>query len=175
MVRRLIRWQLNALERRLGAPVDHLRRLADLSLSAFGKLALIGPAAAHRRAASREMIHAARIAASLHEDCGPCVQMAVNLARHDGVPPQVLQAVLDADSEAMPAAVALAFEFARSVVSRDGCDESWRRQLLEQYGEPVVIELALAVAMARVFPTLKRGMGYATSCSRVTVEVQQQS
>ena len=32
-------------------------------------------------------------------------------------------------------------------------------------------ELSLAAAMGRVFPTVKRGMGFATACRRATIEL----
>ena len=37
---------------------------------------------------------------------------------------------------------------------------------------PVVTELSLAIATARVFPSLKRGLGFARSCSLVDVAVE---
>ena len=34
-----------------------------------------------------------------------------------------------------------------------------------------LIELAFAIATSQVFPVLKRALGYAVSCSRVSIEV----
>ena len=38
-------------------------------------------------------------------------------------------------------------------------------------GEPALVELAMAIAVARFFPVTRRALGYATSCSRVEIEV----
>lgn len=174
VVRHLLHRQLNHLERQLGGSVDHLRHLADISLRAFFKLMLTGPAATHRRTASLDMLHAVRIAAAAHEDCGSCLQIAVNLARRDGMAVAVLGHLLNGQSSELPEPVRTAFQFARSVLNRDGQDEHWRMRLRENFGEEMVVELSLAIAMARVFPVLKRGMGFATQCGpkcgRVAIE-----
>lgn len=44
-------------------------------------------------------------------------------------------------------------------------------RLRERYGEEGLVELALAIASARVFPVTKRALGYALSCSKVEVRV----
>ena len=44
-------------------------------------------------------------------------------------------------------------------------------ELAQELGRAALVDLALAIASVRVFPTLKRGLGYAQSCSQVTVEV----
>jgi len=170
VIRHLLHHQLNRLERQLGGSVDHLRHLADVSLPAFFKLMLTGPAATHRRTASLDMLHAVRIAATAHEDCGSCLQIAVNLARRDGVAIAVLRNLLNGLATELPEPVLTAFQFAQSVLSRDGQDEYWRTQLRENFGEEVVVELSLAIALARIFPVLKRGTGFATPCGRVAIE-----
>jgi hypothetical protein len=42
-----------------------------------------------------------------------------------------------------------------------------RESLRARLGEEALIELSFAIAAARVFPTVKRGLGYATSCALV--------
>lgn len=170
MIRHLLHHQFNRLERQIGGSVDHLRHLADVSLPAFFKLMLTGPAATHRRTASLDMLHAARIAATAHEDCGSCLQIAVNLARRDGMTAAVLRNLLNGQTSGLPESVGTAFQFARSVLNRDGQDGHWRTRLRENFGEEVVVELSLAIAMARIFPVLKRGTGFATPCGRVAIE-----
>lgn len=124
------------------------------------------------RFAERDLMHTVRLVATKSEDCGSCVQIAVNLARKDGVKADLLRSLLHDEVAALPYDVALAYGFAKSVVANDGEDEAYREELRKRFGEAVVIELSLAIAMSRVFLTLKRGMGYATSCQLATVEVE---
>lgn len=44
-----------------------------------------------------------------------------------------------------------------------------REEIRAKWGEKGLIELAFAIAAARFYPTLKRGMGYAHTCERVVV------
>ena len=63
------------------------------------------------------------------------------------------------------------YRFAEAVVTGSGDAERYRERLRKVFGEEAVVELALAIATARIFPTLKRGLGYAKSCSAVKVDV----
>ena len=171
MLRWFLRRQLDAAERRLGAPLDYAREMLagspGLLLRFFAGTALL----ARRRRAPRDAWHVAALVATRHEDCGTCVQIGVNLARKDGVPVEVLRAVLDGAPERLPAPLAEAFHFASGVCAGDGSEAPWRAALLARHGREALAELSLVVATARVFPTVKRGMGHAVSCSAVPISL----
>jgi alkylhydroperoxidase family enzyme len=171
MLRWLIRKRLATAEKTLGGSVDYLRHILDVSLPAFLKFVKIMPLAEYRRTLPAEPYHVARIVATRHEDCGPCVQMEVNLAKAAGLDPAVLRAVLGANPDALREDLSEAYRFAEAVVTRSGAEDHLREQIRRRYGEAGLIELALAIAVCRVFPSTKRALGYATSCSRVTVQV----
>lgn len=171
MLRRLVLRRLDAEERKLGGvSIEYLRHVARTSLPAFLKFALFTPLAAHRRKLPADAYHLARVVAVQHEDCGTCVQIEVNLARGDGVAPELLRAALENRLDALPADLADACRFARTVAEQ-GEDVELRERLRARYGDEGLIELALGIAAARVFPTTKRALGYATSCSLVEVEI----
>jgi len=171
MLRWFLRRQLDAAERKLGAPIDYAREMLEdspgLLLRFFAGTALLG----RRRRAPLDVWHVAALAATKHEDCGVCVQIAVNLARKDGVPAEVLRAVLDGAPERLPEPLAEACRFATAVCAGDGSEAPWREALLARHGHEALAELSLAIATARVFPTVKRGMGHALSCSVVPVRL----
>ena len=50
-------------------------------------------------------------------------------------------------------------------------EEPLRQRILERYGEEALVELALGIAAARMFPVTKRALGYATSCALVEIQV----
>lgn len=161
-----------AAERRLRVPADYLGRMGETSFGALMKFVLFMPLSMHRRRTAPAPLHAARIVATQHEDCGPCVQIAVNAALDDGVAPELIRAVLRGDLQDLPEEVALAVRFARGVLARDGSEADARGRIEELLGPAVVTELSLAIATARVFPTAKRGMGFARSCSLVEISVE---
>jgi alkylhydroperoxidase family enzyme len=171
MLRWLIGKRLDAAEKEIGAPVDYLRHILRVSLAAFFKFIKVMPLAQYRRVLPAAPYRVARLVATRHEDCGTCVQIEVNLARKDGVSPHILEAVLAGNPEALPDDLAQTYRFAETVVARNGQDDELREHIRRRYGDAGLVELALAIAVCRIFPTTKRALGYAKSCSLVSVHV----
>ena len=157
-------------EAALGVPLDYLRSIAGTSTAAFAKFAAAAPLLGHRQHAPAGVWHLARLAATRVQDCGTCVQIVVNQARADGVPAATLRAALDGEAETLGDDERLALGYGEAVATRR--DEGAAVEAVrERWGEPVLVELALAVATAQLFPVLKRGLGQAVACSLVTVDV----
>ena len=157
-------------EKRLGAPLDYLRTIADTSASAFVKMAAFAPLAQHRVETPPAVWHLARLAATVGQDCGTCVQIVVNQARADGVAAATLRAALDGDTPHLDDGERLALRFGRAVAGGEGARQAGV-DVQGWFGETVRVELALAVATAQVFPVLKRGLGQDLACALVTVDV----
>lgn len=171
MIRNLILKRLDKEERSLGESLDYVRHILRTSLPAFFKFALFTPLSQHRHKLPPTPYRVARILATQDEDCGTCVQIEVNLARRDGVPPEVIHAVLKGSLEDLTRELADVYRFAKAVVEASGEEETLRQRIRERYGEEGLVELALGIAAARVFPVTKRALGYATSCALVEVRV----
>ncbi len=167
----LVRLIQRGAERKLRVPADYLGRMGETSFSGFLKFLLFLPLSSHRSRMEPALANAARIVASQHEDCGPCVQIAVNVAQDEGMDPRAVRAVLDRDHEHMDSGVSLVVRFAEGVLRRDGSEDESRGEIEARFGATVLTELSLAIATARVFPTLKRGLGFARSCSLVKVSI----
>lgn len=171
MIRRLILKQLDKEERSLGESLDYVRHILRTSLPSFFKFALFTPLSKHRRKLPTEPYHVARIVATQDEDCGTCVQIEVNLALKDRVPAEVLLAVLKGHPENLSPALADVYRFAKAVVEASGEEEELRQRIRKWYGEEGLVEMALGVAAARLFPITKRALGYSKSCALVEVKV----
>lgn len=171
MIRRILEWRIGAAERTLGVPADYLRHMVRTSLPAFLKFIKFMPLAAYRGKLPAEAAYVAQLVATRHEDCGTCVQIVVNMARKERVRPEILRAVLAGTPDALPDDLANVYHFAEEVVNATGDEEPYRERLRARYGEEGLIALALAIASCRVFPTTKRAMGFAKSCSVVQVTV----
>jgi AhpD family alkylhydroperoxidase len=171
MLRRLLLQRLDTEERALGVSVDYLRHILRYSLPAFFKFSLFLPLARHRRALPPAPYHIARLVATQQADCGTCVQAEVNLARRAGIDATVLEAVIQHRVEDLEPDIADIYRFTRAIVAATGEEEALRPQLRERYGEAGMVDLALAIAAAQVYPTTKRALGYATSCTLVEVQV----
>ncbi len=171
MIAAIVERRFKAAERQLGASVDYLRDMFRASRGAVVKIALFLPLAAHRKAAPADLCHAARLVAVLAEDCGPCAQIVVNQARKDGMDRGAIRALLAGRPDRLPESLRQAHDFAQAVLARDAGAAALRQALAERYGDAAVVDLALAIATARVFPTVKWAMGHGVSCALVEVDV----
>lgn len=144
----------------------HLRDVAPGRLWRFSMIRVVG---GKRQFTPAAVYHAAGMAAAMVEDCGPCVQIHVNLALKDKVPGDVLRALAARRFDDVPADVALGFRYGEAVANGLAADEM-RDRIRVQWGEQGLIELAFTIATARFYPALKRGMGFAHTCERVVVE-----
>jgi len=130
------------------------------------------PLAGYRRRVSSEELHLVRLGASLALDCGACVEIALRMARAEGVPPDVLAAAAAGRAEALTDLQVDALEFG-AMVARGAADadlEPVRARIVRRLGESGVVEYSLAAATAAFYPTLKRAMGFASACDLGTVE-----
>lgn len=168
----MIRWflnrRLNQMERYLGAPVDETRYILKHSVKALLAYGGLGRISRYPGPIPADVYAAAKIAAYRQEDCGSCLQITVNLARKAGVPAELMRDLIAGRTKALPEPLRDVYRFAEEQANRvDNPD--LRERLRQRYGDHGLIALALAITSARTFPTLKRALGYATSCSRMEI------
>lgn len=166
----IVRRQFAGLERRWGVSLEYLRHMQRTSPGGLYRFLAMMPVAGYRRRLSAEAAEVARIVATRYQDCGTCVQIAVAQAREDRVDSRLIRAAVDGTPEQLPELLADVYHYAVAVAERQD-EPELREKLRRQLGEAALVELALAVATTQVFPTIKRALGYATSCARVKVEV----
>jgi len=149
---------------------EYMKDVAAAPGHAFEKMMHLSPAANHRHAAPAALFHAARIGATLVEDCGPCAITAANGALADGLPRDQVNQML-AGGSALAAAEKLGFDFGQAVAS--GSPEAFPLgdQIEAQHSRDVRFELAMSAAIVRSYPAMKRGLGLTKSCSLTPMEV----
>ena len=163
MIRPLLYRLIEQQEKNLEAPLPYLRDLADTTPAGFLKFGLIAPLGLHRRALPLEAWHIARVTAAFLEDCGTCAQIAITLARRDGVRPELLRAAITDQADELPEPLRNICVYLRALHERRDADDL-RRRIRKHYGQAAVVELALVAGVARVIPTIKRALGYAQAC-----------
>jgi hypothetical protein len=62
---------------------------------------------------------------------------------------------------------ALGWRYACAVLAHDPEADTLRMQIEKLWGPTAVVSLAMAIASARVFPTIKYALGHGHACSRV--------
>ena len=163
MLKGLILRRLDTLERKLGSSLDYLRYMVRVSTRGFFRFMKFIPMA-ERNFLPADAYYVARIVASRDAGCGSCVETEVSLANADGVDREVLAATLSGNVVDLPERLADVYVFTESVLRMTGDEEPLREKLRMWYREEGVVELALAIAASRVFPVVKRTLGFAKSC-----------
>lgn len=168
--RTMIRAALQRFDRRYGYDSGYLLDLYDTSPGAFRRFARLGAAASYRKHAPVDAYFAAKITAALAEDCGPCAQLCIDMAKEVGVAPDQIRAVVEADGNAMSPPTSLGFRYARAVLGSGTSDQDPHAEVRDQWGEVALSELALCVTTARMFPQMKRGLGRAQACTKLHID-----
>ena len=141
------------------------RALWPHSKRAVLKLAMMMPLARHRAAATPAQAAVAHLVAASHEDCGACVRIAKRAGLAAGLDRATVQAVLDGRVGTLAEELRLVHRLASEVVAQSVDATETARDVARQLSEEALADLALAIAIGRFFPTAKRAMGLAVSCS----------
>lgn len=86
MIRFVLMRVIAAAEASFGESLDYLRFILRATVGAFFKFSKLTGVSRYRRALPLAPFHVVRIAAARFEDCGPCVQTTVNIAKKAGIP-----------------------------------------------------------------------------------------
>lgn len=167
MIKWLIRREISKFERQTGQSAQWLHEIAIVSNWAALKVALFLPLSRHNDLAPAEFVHVARIAATRQEDCGPCLQIAVDFALAAGIARDIVAAAAAGDLQSLPAPLADICCYSDAVSAPGQVETQLYEKLCQQYGSAVMTEIALAVASVRFFPMVKRALGHAQSCQQV--------
>ena len=171
MYRTITDFLIRSMEDELDASLDYLRTIAQESGGAFVKFLLFAPMSDHRETIPPEAAAIARIVSTRAQDCGTCVQIGVNTARKNGVSRSVVEAALSDEPDDLTEPLADVYHFARAVVRREvSAAEPYRERVRKNYGRDGLVDLALAIGSAQVFPLIKRTLGESEACRLVELQ-----
>jgi hypothetical protein len=169
MMKSLMHRYVRRFERIWKYDAGYMHGIVDASLAAARKFVFLQPMAQHREHVSKDAWHAAHLAGALSEDCGPCVQLCIDMATRDGIDSGKLEALVRGDIDEAGPEAAFGFRYGMSVATNADTVVALVEQARSRYGERGLVSLAFSVTTARMFPTLKRGLGHGAVCSKVFV------
>jgi hypothetical protein len=169
LLKGLMRNRMNAFEREYQYDMSYVRELLEISPEAALKFARVMALSQHNEGAPPAAWYAAKLAGTLHEDCGPCTQLVADMAARAGVGDADLRAILRGETAAMSAEAALGYNFARAVLAHAPEADILRQEVIRRWGRKALVSLALGLTSARMFPTLKYALGHGHTCMRVRV------
>jgi hypothetical protein len=169
MIKWFLRRWIDKFERTWNYDASYLRDVLDAdprAVLAFSKAAGIS---AYRKDVPPAVLCAAGIVGVMAEDCGPCTQLAIDMAQRQGVDPAILRAIVTRDITALPFDVALALRFAEASLRHAPTADDLREEVVRRFGQRGLVSLAFALTAARLYPTLKYAMGHGRACTRLTI------
>lgn len=164
-----IRWRLDAFQSRYDYDVEYLREILAVNPRALFRFVEATKLNRVRAGVPLEVWTVAHLVGVLHEDCGPCVQLGVDLALQAGVAPETLEALLTNNLGALSGECVLAVRYGRAVLARKAEADDYRQQLLSRFGKLGLVSLAFALTSARLYPSMKYALGFGKACEKVTV------
>jgi len=168
MIKQFIHRYVRNLEHRYTYDATYMHELADISTSAFNRFVIMQMSGARwGGGAPKDALFASGIAGALVEDCGPCVQIASDMAVEAGVSPETIRNLLSgmrSNSDAQ-----LGFDYGFALLRGGDSLDALRETIISEWGKKALIALSLHVMAGRNYPVLKRAMGHAKTCQRVRV------
>ena len=155
--------QIDTLEAEMGTDMNYMRAILAGSEASYRNFTRFMAVANHGEAAPEQALILAQLTAMWSENCRPCFGIVEKFARAADIPDAWIEAVRHNHGERLPEDMRFVHAFARAMSLDEPEADQYRRQLEATFGHAVVVELTLAVAMARVYPAVKRGLGYAVA------------
>jgi len=170
MVKWLLHRAISSFERTWRYDAGYVHELIDIDPRAAWMFQRATALGRYRKGVPLDALAAAGITAVRSEDCGPCTQLAVEMATRAGVSPNVLRAVLTDTVAAMPEHVALVWRFTRATLDHDPSADQYREQIVKRWGRKALVSVTYAILTARMYPTVKYAMGHGKACTRIVVD-----
>lgn len=149
---------------------SYMSHVANTSTSAGVRLSLLSLYSQFRGPQMAQNVWAGAMLGSTQEgDCGPCVQLIVDMALESGVPADQIASCLQGEAKAA-GDVGLGFRFSHAAIANAPELEDLREEIEARFGASAVVAASFAASSGRLYPVLKRGLGFGQTCSLVAVE-----
>ena len=174
MLRRFLRGQIRKMEETYGYDTSYMHKMLDGSTGAFVRFGIFQSAfSSYQGAVPAEAAAAVRLAGVMAEDCGPCVQIVVDMSLEQGISPDILKALLARNFGAAGEDASLAFRLGEAAAKNLPEAPELSAEAEAKWGKAGVSALAIGLASSRVYPSLKRVMGYGAACHRIQVGTEE--
>jgi hypothetical protein len=169
MLKWFMKRKLRSFGDAFGYDTSYGAELIDLDVAAGLAFSRLSKAAAYRADAPAAAWYAAKIVATMSEDCGPCVQLGVAMAGRAGVPDSDLRAIIVGDVAGMSAEASLGYRFSKALLARSTELDDLRAEIVRRWGRRALAAISIGIVATRTFPALKWALGHGQSCYAVEI------
>ena len=162
--------QIDAFEQHYSYNTTYMREMLEGSLDAYLAFSQSSALSGFRESLSKPEHWLCKLTAMKAEDCGECLQLTIDMALEDGIEPRLAEAIFK-NGEGLTDEEYDLYAFTLSVTSRGDTFPLQTQRVHAKYTQQQVLEMGLAIASVKLYPTVKRALGYAKSCQRMTFRV----
>lgn len=170
MIRYLAKRMADAMQHRYHYDAGYLREVAAVSGGGALRLGVFLPLlSGFRDGCPVDLWAGAAVASTREGDCGPCLQLVIDMAIERGASAQDLRTVLEGNPEGA-GMTGLGFRFALAAITDSEALESLRAEVRNRVGDRAVVALSITAATGRAWPVIKRGLGHGRACQAVAID-----
>lgn len=162
--------EINNFEEHYNYDSTYMREMLESSLVGYSKFVNAIPLTSHREHLDLETFWVAKLASVKTEDCGECLQLNVNMAKEAGVSAEIIRGVI-MQSERLSNDLKDVFDYAVGVSLNQLDNEELLSRIEMRFDKGQLIELGVCISTAKIFPVIKRSIGYAKSCALIELEM----
>lgn len=171
LVGRMVSTVVANMHKRYNYDGSYLAEVASVSGGGAVRLMLLPLFSQYRAGASVDLWAGAAAGSTRDGDCGPCLQLVVDMALEHGADAQRLHAALAQQFDAA-GDTGLGYRFAHAAI-HDGADlQDLREEIQHKFGEQALVSLSITAATGRSWPVIKRGLGHGQACQAVVIDQQ---
>lgn len=153
---------LKSFEEHYGYDASYLHEILETSPEGYEAFSKFGDMGMYRKVLSSEVFFVSKIATAQTEDCGPCTELNVRMAREAGVSGEVIRGALKGKGLSEELEQVRRFSIA---VAFNELRPGQVEEMQDRLGREGLAELALCIASMRVYPCMKRALGFDQACS----------
>jgi hypothetical protein len=173
MIRFLLKMGTKRFAKRYDYDTGYMTHVIDTSSGAGIRLAMLPIYSQFRGPKEGVNVWAGALLGSTQEgDCGPCVQLVVDMALEAQVPSDQLALCLQGHADAA-GDVGLGYRFAQAAITNAFDLDQLRDEIERRFGASTVAATSFAASSGRIYPVLKRGLGFGQTCSIVRVKKEE--
>ena len=169
MINSLLKKGYRRFAARYDYDTEYMTYITDISTSAGLRLSVLPLFSQYKGPSEAKGVWAgAALGSTLDGDCGPCLQLVLDMAVEARISPDDLALCLR--GQATDAGdVGLGFRFSQAAIADDPQLEELRTEIEQRFGPTAVIAASFAASSGRVYPVMKRGLGFGGTCSQASI------
>lgn len=170
MIRALLKMGAERFAQRYNYDTAYMSHIVDTSTAAGLRLSTLPLYSQFRGPKQARDVWAGAMLGSTQEgDCGPCVQLVVDMALESNVPAKLIVSCLEGNAGGA-GDVGLGYRFAQAAIADTPDLAELRETIEERFGATALIAASFAASSGRIFPVLKRGLGHGQTCQSVQID-----